>query len=259
MSEIVRFSVSLEDDLLAQFDRFCTEQHFATRSEAVRQLIRDKLTAHAWASDAQDVAGTLTLVYDHHRPQLRDHLTALQHDHMEMVVSTLHAAFDPRSLPGGDRLARPRRQATADRLAASGAQRDLEGRTGDGGGQVGQIYEWITPRPRTSRESRPTPPRECFAASRARRRSGRPDPHRRHPGSVRPGARPTIVAVARKARCLRPAIPIVRSLPAAWQCWARPGHPGRQRHKFRVPGSGERCPPTARAVSAAHHSCCSGR
>ena len=91
MSEIVRFSVSLEDDLLAQFDRFCTEQHFATRSEAVRQLIRDKLTAHAWESDAQDVAGTLTLVYDHHRPQLRDHLTALQHDNMEMVISTLHA------------------------------------------------------------------------------------------------------------------------------------------------------------------------
>jgi CopG family nickel-responsive transcriptional regulator len=91
MSDIVRFSVSLEDDLLKQFDRFCKEQHFATRSEAVRQLIRDKLTAHAWESDAQDVAGTLTLVYDHHRPQLRDHLTALQHDHVEMVVSTLHA------------------------------------------------------------------------------------------------------------------------------------------------------------------------
>ena len=91
MSEIVRFSVSLEDDLLEQFDRFCAEQQFATRSEAVRQLIRDKLTAHAWASDAQDVAGTLTLVYDHHRQQLRDHLTALQHDHMDLVVSTLHA------------------------------------------------------------------------------------------------------------------------------------------------------------------------
>ncbi len=91
MSEIVRFSVSLEDDLLEQFDRYCAEQHFATRSEAVRQLIRDKLTAHAWESDSQDVAGTLTLVYDHHRQQLRDHLTALQHDHMELVISTLHA------------------------------------------------------------------------------------------------------------------------------------------------------------------------
>jgi CopG family nickel-responsive transcriptional regulator len=91
MSEIVRFSVSLEDDLLEQFDRYCAEQHFATRSEAVRQLIRDKLTAHAWESDAKDVAGTLTLVYDHHRQQLRDHLTSLQHDNMELVIATLHA------------------------------------------------------------------------------------------------------------------------------------------------------------------------
>lgn len=91
MSEIVRFSVSLEDDLLERFDRYCDEQQYATRSEAVRQLIRDKLTLHAWQSRSQDAAGTLTLVYDHHRPQLADRLTALQHDNTDLVVSTLHA------------------------------------------------------------------------------------------------------------------------------------------------------------------------
>ena len=91
MSEIVRFSVSLEDDLLDQFDRYCREEHFATRSEAIRQLLRDTLTKRAWTADSKDAAGTLTLVYDHHRPQLRDHLTKLQHDHNELVVSTLHA------------------------------------------------------------------------------------------------------------------------------------------------------------------------
>ena len=91
MSEIVRFSVSLEGDLLEQFDRYCKEQQFATRSEAVRQLVRDTLTKHAWAEESQDAAGTLTLVYDHHRPQLRDHLNKLQHDNSELVVSTLHA------------------------------------------------------------------------------------------------------------------------------------------------------------------------
>ncbi len=91
MSEIVRFSVSLEGGLLEQFDRYCEEQQFATRSEAVRQLIREKLTTHAWETESADAAGTLTLVYDHHRPQLRDHLVALQHDHHDLVVSTLHA------------------------------------------------------------------------------------------------------------------------------------------------------------------------
>jgi CopG family transcriptional regulator, nickel-responsive regulator len=91
MSEIVRFSVSVEDDLLEKFDRYCADEHFATRSEAVRQLIRNKLTEKAWASDATEVAGTLTLVYDHHRPQLRDRLTEVQHDHTDLIVSTLHA------------------------------------------------------------------------------------------------------------------------------------------------------------------------
>jgi CopG family nickel-responsive transcriptional regulator len=91
VSEIVRFSVSLEDELLEQFDRYCAEEQVATRSEAVRQIIRDTLTRRAWADDTHEVAGTLTLVYDHHRPQLRDKLMELQHDHTGMIVATLHA------------------------------------------------------------------------------------------------------------------------------------------------------------------------
>lgn len=91
MSEIVRFSVSLEGELLEQFDRFCEEERYATRSEAIRQLLREKLTHRAWESDDQEVAGTLTLVYDHHRAQLRDRLLELQHQQTDLVVATLHA------------------------------------------------------------------------------------------------------------------------------------------------------------------------
>jgi len=90
MSEIVRFSVSVEDELLEKFDRYCREEQFATRSEAVRQLVRDKLTKRAWESGSHEVVGTLTLVYDHHRPQLRDRLMDLQHHHTELIVSSLH-------------------------------------------------------------------------------------------------------------------------------------------------------------------------
>jgi CopG family nickel-responsive transcriptional regulator len=91
MSKIVRFSVSVENELLDRFDKFCQREHFATRSEAVRQLIRTQLTETAWESDATEAAGTLTLVYDHHRPQLRDRLNEVQHEHTDLVVSTLHA------------------------------------------------------------------------------------------------------------------------------------------------------------------------
>ena len=88
---VVRFSVSLEGELLDQFNRYCSEQRFATRSEAVRQLLRERLTTHAWHNDCRDAAGTLTLVYDHHRPMLRDQLMEIQHQHNDLVVSTIHA------------------------------------------------------------------------------------------------------------------------------------------------------------------------
>jgi CopG family transcriptional regulator, nickel-responsive regulator len=90
MTDIVRFSVSLEEELLAEFDRYCAEKQFATRSEVLRQLIRDRLTAEAWESDSRDAAGTLTLVYDHHRGQLREQLTALQHEATDLVVAAMH-------------------------------------------------------------------------------------------------------------------------------------------------------------------------
>lgn len=90
MSEIIRFSVSLEADLLDAFDRFCEEGQLATRSEAIRQLIREKLTASAWANDAVDVAASLTLVYDHHRVRLTDKMIEIQHAHADCVVCATH-------------------------------------------------------------------------------------------------------------------------------------------------------------------------
>jgi CopG family nickel-responsive transcriptional regulator len=94
VAELVRFSVSLEEDLLEEFDRYCSENHFATRSDAIRQLLRDTLTAHAWESDAKDAAATLTLVYDHHRTQLADRLLEIQHQHTDVVVASSHVHLD---------------------------------------------------------------------------------------------------------------------------------------------------------------------
>ena len=91
MSSVTRFSVSVESDLMELFDKYCQREQFATRSEAVRQLIRDTLTRRAWESGTQEVAGSLTLIYDHHRSQLRDQLVELQHDNTDLIVSTLHA------------------------------------------------------------------------------------------------------------------------------------------------------------------------
>ena len=94
MSELVRFTVSLEKDLLDRFDRYCEEGRLATRSEAIRQLLREKLTAVAWQADAADVAASLTLVYDHHKTRLTDTMLDVQHAHGEIVVATMHVHLD---------------------------------------------------------------------------------------------------------------------------------------------------------------------
>lgn len=94
MPEVVRFTVSVEEDLLRRFDEFCQQEQFATRSEALRQLIHERLIDQAWREGDREVAGTLTLVYDHHRAQLNDRLTKLQHDNTDLIVSTTHIHLD---------------------------------------------------------------------------------------------------------------------------------------------------------------------
>ncbi len=94
MSELVRFSVSLEKELLDEFDAHCDAGKFATRSEAIRQLLREKLTADAWAGAAADVAASLTLVFDHHKTKLTDQLLEVQHRHGKEVVSSMHVHLD---------------------------------------------------------------------------------------------------------------------------------------------------------------------
>ena len=94
MSDLTRFSVSLETDLLDAFDRYVKDGAFATRSEAIRQLLRQTLTRDAFEGDDRPVTATLTLVYDHHRPHLVEKLLSLQHDHAGQVVASMHVHID---------------------------------------------------------------------------------------------------------------------------------------------------------------------
>jgi len=94
VSELVRFTVSLEADLLEEFDSYCKGNHFATRSEAIRQLLREALTEHAWEAGGREAAATLTLVYDHHRTQLSDRLLDIQHKHTDVIIASTHVHLD---------------------------------------------------------------------------------------------------------------------------------------------------------------------
>ncbi len=91
MSEIVRFGVSIEQELLENYDRLITERGYATRSEALRDLIRDSLIQRKIESDLNTtVLGSLTLVYDHHASNLLQEMAHVQHDFHEVVLSVMH-------------------------------------------------------------------------------------------------------------------------------------------------------------------------
>ena len=96
MPELTRFSVSLEADLLGAFDKFVQDGSFATRSEAIRQLLRQTLTRDAFQTDDRIVTANLTLVYDHHARELAARLIDKQHHHHDLVVSSLHVHLGER-------------------------------------------------------------------------------------------------------------------------------------------------------------------
>jgi len=95
MGEVVRFSVSIEADLLEAFDALISRRGVPNRSEAIRDAIRCQLIRREWDDD-DDVAGVVTLLYDHHRPGLSQKLTELQHHAGAEVISSTHVHLDHR-------------------------------------------------------------------------------------------------------------------------------------------------------------------
>jgi len=94
MAELSRIGVSIDSDLLHRFDSYIADQGYENRSEAFRDLIRDRLVGSAVVASNAWVVGTVTLIYDHHKRLLPEKLADIQHDHHEIVISTLHAHLD---------------------------------------------------------------------------------------------------------------------------------------------------------------------
>ena len=90
MGRLARFGVSLDSGLLKQFDSLIKGKGYTNRSEAIRDLIRDRLVEDEWRSGPEEAVGVVSLVYDHHQLDLPKRLTSMQHEHHDIVLSTLH-------------------------------------------------------------------------------------------------------------------------------------------------------------------------
>ncbi|MCS6849548.1 MAG: nickel-responsive transcriptional regulator NikR [Gemmataceae bacterium] len=96
MTQLTRISISLENSLLEAFDRRNSAKGYATRSEAIRDLIRDRLIKEANERGEGEQVAVVTLVYDHHARELVSRLVDKAHHHHDLVVSSLHVHLGER-------------------------------------------------------------------------------------------------------------------------------------------------------------------
>ncbi len=90
---LTRFSVSLDENLVARFDAKIRKEHCPTRSKAIGDLIRASLVQTEWRTGSE-VAGAVVLVYDHHERNVMKKLTEVQHDVQDAIISTQHIHLD---------------------------------------------------------------------------------------------------------------------------------------------------------------------
>ena len=95
MDNVTRIGVSLEPELLEDFDKLIDHKGYITRSEAIRDLIRSALAREILKEDENAVIfGTITLFYNHHKGGVKDRLMDIQHEHHQKILSSIHVHLD---------------------------------------------------------------------------------------------------------------------------------------------------------------------
>lgn len=93
MSNLIRFGISLDKQLLKQFDAFINKKKYNNRSEAIRDLIREKLILHE-IQKGRDIVGVISIVYDHHLRELVNKIISIQHRFPHLVKASQHIHMD---------------------------------------------------------------------------------------------------------------------------------------------------------------------
>jgi CopG family nickel-responsive transcriptional regulator len=91
---IVRFGVSVPEELLKMFDRIIEEKGYVNRSEAIRDMMRDFIVRHEWEAGDKEVAGTITMLYNHDEAEVVKELLDMQHDYLHEIISSIHVHMD---------------------------------------------------------------------------------------------------------------------------------------------------------------------
>lgn len=93
-SMLKRFSISMEGSLLRKFDQLVTLKGYENRSEAVRDLVREAIVQQSYEDSEQMIAGSILLFYNHHRRNLLEEMTEIQHERHDLILATTHFHLD---------------------------------------------------------------------------------------------------------------------------------------------------------------------
>ena len=93
MGNIIRISISIEEDVIQKYDVLSEKQGFPTRSEAIKHLIRSALVEQQW-EEGEVTAGVITIIYDHHKSKILQKIVDVQHDFGGLVLCSQHAHLD---------------------------------------------------------------------------------------------------------------------------------------------------------------------
>ena len=94
MEKLIRFGVSIDSALLKEFDALINEQNYTNRSQAIADLMRQKIVERDWSQSRKNVAGIVSLVYDHHKRDMVTRVMDIQHDFQKLIISTQHIHLD---------------------------------------------------------------------------------------------------------------------------------------------------------------------
>jgi len=90
MSGKRRFSVCVDGELVERLDRMVVEEGYDNRSQAISAMVSERLARHSETHGGGAVAGTITLVFDHHKRGLQARMTSVQHEFLEEIVTAVH-------------------------------------------------------------------------------------------------------------------------------------------------------------------------
>ncbi len=94
VTKLKRFGVSMEEKLLEDFDRFIERAGYKTRSEAIRDLIRDRLLEEKFKGGKREMIGILSIVYDHEIREVEEKLVSFEHKNYKSIISGIHIHLD---------------------------------------------------------------------------------------------------------------------------------------------------------------------